>query len=54
MHGGSNSSSLFNKKIDFAKNSLDYLLHSNKIKKDDKNTTKPKFIKIEKIEKLKF
>ena len=55
MHGGKENN-LLNKKLDFAKNSIDYLLHSksNKNKVDDLNKSKIKYLKIDDIEKIKF
>jgi len=53
MHGGKEEK-LITKKIDFAKKSIDYLLHSNSSKTNDLNKSKIKYIKIDNIEKINF
>ena len=52
-HGG-NKNKLLEKKIDFATKSIDFLLHNKSFKSKDKNISKIKYLKIDKIEDIKF
>ena len=52
-HGGQ-ANKLLEKRINFATKGIDFLLHDKLFKTKDKNTSKIKYIKIDKIEDIKF